>query len=117
MPVVREPTPVGEVIRAHRERLHLSQRSLARRAGTTQAAVSRIERGLTDPTSDTVRALLLGMGYEPDLRVKRLAGRWDPVHLAKLRARPASERLELALAASRLAGRLRKAGREAQRRA
>jgi transcriptional regulator with XRE-family HTH domain len=53
----------GALIREHREQLSLSQRALARRAGTTQAAVSRIERGLTVPNWETVRALMLAMGY------------------------------------------------------
>lgn len=100
----------GILIRAHRERLGLSQLTLARRAGTTQAAISRIERGLTTPTWETVRAILLAMGYEPDLRARRLQGRWDPVHLAALHERAPAERLELAMSANRLAGRLRKAG-------
>jgi transcriptional regulator with XRE-family HTH domain len=97
----------------HRLRLGLSQRSLARRAGTTQAAVSRIERGLTTPTWETVRALLLALGYEPELRARRLRGRWDPVHMDALRKRSPAERLALAISANRLAGRLRNAGREA----
>jgi transcriptional regulator with XRE-family HTH domain len=103
----------GALIRQHREQLRLSQRSLARRAGTTQAAVSRIERGLTAPNWETVRALLLAMGYEPELRARRLRGRWDPVHLAASRERSPAERLELAMSANRLAGRLRQAGVEA----
>lgn len=101
----------GSLIRLQRTRLGLSQRSLALRAGTTQAAVSRIERGLTSPTWETVRALLLAMGYEPELDAHRLDGRWDPVHLAASRARPPAERLALAISANRLAGRLREAGR------
>jgi transcriptional regulator with XRE-family HTH domain len=105
---------VGGQIRRHREQLDLSQRSLARRAGTTQAAVSRIERGLTTPTWETIRALMLAMGYEPELGTRRLQGRWDPIHLAASRERSAAERLELAIAANRLAGRLRKAGAEAR---
>jgi transcriptional regulator with XRE-family HTH domain len=103
----------GELILRHRQRLGLSQRSLARRAGTTQAAVSRIERGLTTPTWDTVQGLLLAMGYEPELRTRRLRGRWDPLHLTALRERSSEERLALAISANRLAGRLREAGREA----
>ena len=97
----------------YRLRLGLSQRSLARRAGTTQAAVSRIERGLTTPTWDTVQALLLALGYEPELSGRRLQGRWDPIHMTALRERSAEERLALAISANRLAGRLREAGREA----
>jgi transcriptional regulator with XRE-family HTH domain len=106
--------PPGELIRQRREHLGLSQRSLARRAGTTQAAVSRIERGLTTPTWETVRALLLAMGYEPALDARRLRGRWDPLHLAAARARQPAERLQLALSANRLATRMRQAGAEAR---
>jgi transcriptional regulator with XRE-family HTH domain len=102
------------LIRRHRQLQRISQRSLARRAGTTQAAVSRIERGLTTPTWGTVRALLLALGYEPELGARRLQGRWDPVHLAASRERSPAERLQLALAANRLAGRLRQAGAEAR---
>jgi transcriptional regulator with XRE-family HTH domain len=103
----------GGLIRERRRNLGLSQRSLARRAGTTQAAVSRIERGLTTPTWETIRALLLAMGYEPELGTRRLSGRWDPVHLSATRARTPTERLQLAISANRLVGRLRKAGAEA----
>jgi transcriptional regulator with XRE-family HTH domain len=115
--IVLDIKEAGSVIHEHRVRLGLSQRTLARRAGTTQAAVSRIERGLTTPTWETVRALLLALGYEPDLGVRRLHGRWDPVHLAGLRARPPGERLALALSANRMARHLQEAGREARRRA
>ena len=103
----------GELIAQRRRHLRLSQRSLARRAGTTQAAVSRIERGLTQPTWETVRSLMVAMGYEPELHERRLSGRWDPVHLQALRERSPSERLELAISANRLAGRLREAGAKA----
>ena len=99
--------PIGATILRYREQVGLSQRSLARRAGTTQAAVSRIERGLTMPTWDTVRSLMLAMGFEPELEARRLTGRWDPVHLAELASRTPAERLELALSANLLAGRLR----------
>jgi transcriptional regulator with XRE-family HTH domain len=103
----------GAQVRQCREQLGLSQRSLARRAGTTQAAVSRIERGLTAPTWETVRSLMLAMGCEPDLQVRRLRGRWDPVHLAASRQRSPEERLRLAISANRLAGRMRQAGAKA----
>jgi transcriptional regulator with XRE-family HTH domain len=102
----------GGLVRQQREQAGLSQRSLARRAGTTQAAVSRIERGLTAPTWETVRALMLALGCEPELQARPLSGRWDPVHLAASRERSPAERLELAISANRLAGRLRRAGAE-----
>lgn len=103
----------GTLIRRQREQAGLSQLSLARRAGTTQAAVSRIERSLTTPTWETVRALLLALGCEPELQARPLSGRWDPVHLAASRERSPTERLKLAISANRLAGRLRQAGAEA----
>lgn len=93
----------------------MSQRGLALRAGTTQAAVSRIESGKTTPTWDTICALLLAMGLEPELGTRRLRGRWDPVHLAALRERTPSERFKLALAANRLTDAMRRAGSEARR--
>ncbi len=107
---------LGEVIERHRRSLGLNQRTLALRAGTTQAAVSRIESGKTTPTWDTIRSLLLAMGLEPELQARRLRGRWDPVHLAALRERSPSERFQLALSANRLAAAMRQAGSEARAR-
>lgn len=40
-----QPPSIGETIRNRRSQLHLTQRDLARAAGTTAAAVSHIERG------------------------------------------------------------------------
>lgn len=105
----------GALVRERRRELGLSQQSLARRAGITQAAVSRIERGLASPNWETLQALLLAMGCEPDLRVKPLQGRWDPAHLAASRARSPRERLELAMSANRLAARMRQAAVETNR--
>lgn len=103
----------SRLIREHRQRLGLSQRSLAVRAGMTQAAVSRIERGDAAPNWESIRALMLAMGCEPELDVRRLSGRWDPVHLAASRRRSPQERFELAISANRLAGRMRQAGNRA----
>ncbi len=104
----------AELVRSTRLRLDLSQRALARRAGTTQAAVSRIERGLVSPTFATVRELMLAMGEEPVLGSKRLAHDWDPVHMASTLARTPEERLALAASWNRLAGRLAEAGKAAR---
>ncbi|HST54649.1 MAG TPA: helix-turn-helix domain-containing protein [Solirubrobacteraceae bacterium] len=104
----------AELIRSTRERLGLSQRRLALRAGTTQAAVSRIERGIVSPTYATLRELMLSMGEEPMLSSQRLATDWDPAHMASTQARTAEQRLELALSWNKLAGRLAAAGRAAR---
>jgi transcriptional regulator with XRE-family HTH domain len=105
---------IGELIRERRTQGGVTQLSLARRAGTTQAAVSRIERGLTTPTWETVESLLISLGYEPELGTRRLSGRWDPLHLQAMRERTPAERLQLAISSNRLAGRLRQAGRDAR---
>lgn len=55
------PSP-GELLRAVRTRHGLDQRTLARRAGTTQAQVSRIERDEISPSADTLTRLLIAMG-------------------------------------------------------
>jgi uncharacterized protein len=104
----------SELIRSTRRRLGLSQRQLALRAGTTQAAVSRIERGLVSPTFTTLRELMLAMGEEPVLSSRRLPTDWDPVHMASTLARTPEERLILALSWNRTAARLANAGRAAR---
>lgn len=104
----------AELVRCTRERLGLSQRRLALRAGTTQAAVSRIERGVVSPTFTTLRELLVAMGEEPVLSARRLPTDWDPVHMTSTLARTPEERLALAISWNRMAGRLAGAGRAAR---
>ncbi|HXC46612.1 MAG TPA: helix-turn-helix domain-containing protein [Solirubrobacteraceae bacterium] len=103
----------SELVRTTRERLGLSQRRLALRAGTTQAAISRIERGLVSPTFTTLRELMVAMGEEPVLSTRRLPTEWDPVHMASTLARTPEERLKLALSWNKMSGRLAEAGRQA----
>lgn len=104
----------GALVRRTRERLGLSQRRLALRAGTTQAAVSRIEREIVSPTFSTLRELMVSMGEEPVLTARRLPTEWDPVHMASTLARTPEERLALAASWNRMAGRLAQAGRIAR---
>lgn len=75
---------VGRLIRETRERHGLSQQRLARRAGTTQAVVSRIERGAASPSFDTVQRLLGALGWELDMRLRR--SRWQDDDADALRA-------------------------------
>ncbi len=104
----------GELVRGTRERLGLSQRTLALRAGTTQAAVSRIERGLVSPTFATLRQLMLAMGEQPELSARRLPTEWDPLHLASTLARSPEERLRLAFSWNRMSRRIAIAGQTAR---
>ncbi|HEY2142189.1 MAG TPA: helix-turn-helix domain-containing protein [Solirubrobacteraceae bacterium] len=104
----------AELVSSTRKRLGLSQRRLALRAGTTQAAVSRIERGVVSPTFSTLRELMIAMGEEPVLSSRRLATNWDPVHMRSTLERPVEERLALALSWNRMASQLAAAGRVAR---
>ena len=52
------------LLRQTRTRAGLSQRALAKRAGTAQSAIARIERGQTSPTWHTLERLLKAANYE-----------------------------------------------------
>ncbi len=113
--IIYDVVEPGELIRLTRERLGLSQRRLALRADTTQAQVSRVERGLVSPTFATVRELMLAMGEEPVLSARRLPTEWDPVHMQSTLARSSQERLALALSWNRMASQIAGAGKSARR--
>lgn len=55
-------TSVGDVIRMARRQSGLTQSELARRAGTTQAVISRLESGAPSPRIGTVESVLEAMG-------------------------------------------------------
>jgi len=59
-----DPFDPQALVRSVRDRAGLSQRAIAERAGTAQSVVARIETGITDPSSDTLRRLLEAAGYE-----------------------------------------------------
>jgi len=52
----------GTILRVARQRAGLSQRELARRAGTAQSVVARIETGHTSPSFQTLQRLLAAAG-------------------------------------------------------
>jgi transcriptional regulator with XRE-family HTH domain len=57
------PSQAGDVLRAARAHAGVSQRELARRSGTTQASISRIESGLEQPTLDRLARILRALGF------------------------------------------------------
>ena len=57
------------IVRYVRERAALTQRELAERAGTTQAVVSRIESGDTNPSVETLRRVVEAAGFQLQLKV------------------------------------------------
>lgn len=105
----------GATLRERRLANGLTQAQLALRAGSTQAAISRIENGELSPTFDTFARLLAVMGEEAELVVHRAAVDYDPARLASLRARPPAERFALAITWNRLAGEFARAGARARR--
>src|SRR3954453_22456266 len=54
----------GSLLRSARRQRGLDQAALARRAGTTQAYISRIERGDVSPSGATMLRLLHAMGLQ-----------------------------------------------------
>jgi ribosome-binding protein aMBF1 (putative translation factor) len=55
---------VGEQVREAREAAGLSQRELARRMGTSQAAVARLEAGGTGATLTTLQRVAAALGLK-----------------------------------------------------
>jgi len=108
------PMDAAELIRTTRRRHGISQHSLALRAGTDQAAISRIERGEVSPSLETVERLLTAMGEQMRVGSEPLERRHDPLHLSAAMRRTPEERLALAISWNRLAGRLAEAGRRAR---
>lgn len=54
----------ARLVREARAAAGLTQRQLARRAGTAQSVVARVESGQTSPSSETLERLLEAAGYE-----------------------------------------------------
>jgi transcriptional regulator with XRE-family HTH domain len=96
----------AELIRTTRERNGLSQRRLALRAGTSQSAVARIERGDEEVTWPRLRALMVAMGEEPELSSSPLKSRYDAADLLAQRSMSPAARLESGLAFDKLASEL-----------
>jgi ribosome-binding protein aMBF1 (putative translation factor) len=64
---------VGERIRAAREAAGLSQRELARRMGTSQAAVGRLEAGGVGATLTTLQRVATALGLEVSVELRPTA--------------------------------------------
>lgn len=93
---------VGALVRDARRRHGLSQAVLARRAGTTQKQVSRIERGEISPSVATVARLLAALGER--LELNAAPGPTSNASDSELQADlelPAPERIAQAAALSR----------------
>jgi transcriptional regulator with XRE-family HTH domain len=107
----------GELIRVTRARHGLSQERLARRVGTRQSAISRLEANEISPTIETLDLLMRAMGERLQIAGTAPERDYDPAHRKATAARSPSERLALGISWNRMAGRLTAAGREARARA
>ncbi|HSZ06044.1 MAG TPA: helix-turn-helix transcriptional regulator [Solirubrobacteraceae bacterium] len=105
----------GTLIRATRERHGLTQAQLALRAGTSQNAVSRVERDEISSSLDTIQRLLAAMGERLELNVRRIDEDVDTDHLADSVAQTMSERVERSLAWNRFAGEVAGVARPGER--
>lgn len=85
---------MGQLLRAARSRHGLTQAQLAARARTSQAAISRIERGLVSPSVATVAVLLDLMGEELVLDARPIDYGHDRTLLQASLERSVAERLE-----------------------
>jgi transcriptional regulator with XRE-family HTH domain len=90
---------VGRLLREARLARSLDQADVARRAGTTQTYVSRVERGAVSPSLNTLRRLMNAMGADLRLSVDSLPhGNQSAGELrADLRELTAEQRLERAI--------------------
>jgi transcriptional regulator with XRE-family HTH domain len=106
---------IGSALREAREQHGLSQRRLALRAGTSQDAISRIERGAEAPTLERLAQLLLALGRRTVLSIEPLDGAVPQSELAATDAMPPSDRLREASSWNRVASRLTIAGEQARK--
>jgi transcriptional regulator with XRE-family HTH domain len=59
-------TAIGNVLRAKREKLAVSQEVLAERAGVDRTYISILERGLKSPTVETLERICAALGTLPE---------------------------------------------------
>lgn len=84
----------GELLRATRRRHGLTQRQLAARARTSQAAISRVERDLVSPSVATLTSWLDLMGEELRLEAEPIDYGHDRTLLAQTLALDPTERIQ-----------------------
>ena len=71
----KEAFELAERVRQARERLGITQAELAKRIGSTQPAMARLEAGGSIPSFDTLRRIAAALGLElvVELRARRVA--------------------------------------------
>lgn len=103
----------NHLVREARKRAGLTQAQLAERAGTTQSAIARLERGVTTPTLDHLTKLVRACGF--DIEVQLVP--YDDHDWSLVRQNAALDpqtRVDRALEWNRFARALQEAGRRAR---
>ena len=90
----------AELLRTVRRRHGLTQKQLAARARTSQAAISRIERGLVSPSVDMLANLVDLMGEELQLGAVPIDYGHDEAMLRQNLDRTVTERIDRGVAFS-----------------
>jgi transcriptional regulator with XRE-family HTH domain len=90
----------GDLLKQARARHGLTQAQLAARARTSQAAISRIERGLVSPSVDTLAELLDLMGEELVLEARPVDYGIDKTLIRENLKRTPAERIDFMVAFS-----------------
>ena len=101
----------GELLRITRQKHGLTQRQLAIRARTSQAAVSRIERDLVSPAVSTLAELLRLMNEELVLGAREVDWGHDVTLNRTNLSLSVAERIDRIIPYGRLARELQAAGR------
>ena len=104
----------GELLRTARRRHGLTQRQLATRARTSQAAISRIERDLVSPSVSTLAELLRLMNEELVLDAREVDWGHDVTLIRRNLELTVEDRMRQGLEWSRFAARNVGAARERQ---
>jgi transcriptional regulator with XRE-family HTH domain len=89
------------LLRQVRRRHGLTQRQLAARARTSQAAISRIERGLVSPSIETLARLLDLMGEDLRLDAEPIDYGHDRTLFRQNLERTPDERIDFAVSVAR----------------
>jgi transcriptional regulator with XRE-family HTH domain len=105
----------GTILRRVRESHGLSQRRLAIRAGTSQDAISRIERGVENPTFERFEQIMLAMGERVGVSIEPLESSVPAEELTAAAAMTSAERLREAMSWNRVASEIALAGAAARR--
>jgi transcriptional regulator with XRE-family HTH domain len=102
------------LIKEARKRAGLTQAELAARAGTTQSAIARIEKGSVSPSLTHLTELVRAAGFDIDVRLVPYDDHDLSIALRNRKLTP-EQRLENMLAARRFGSELRRAMQEAKR--